>query len=246
MHHDASAGSAHPTFAPLLSAPDESAVIRMVLVIVVEQIDACEHASVRLRSGRRISRPAQASDATAAAADALQEELQEGPIFAWDGVGASVVFGDVAAEDRWTHWGNRAERELGIRSVLCAALRRDPFEYGVLAVYGRTRYAFHERTRRDIEDLAAYAGSALAARREIATLTSAVASRHVIGQAQGILMERFGMDADHAFSYLTRVSSTVERPVRDVAAHLAATGVIPTNEHERTRHSTGQSLRPKA
>jgi AmiR/NasT family two-component response regulator len=63
-----------------------------------------------------------------------------------------------------------------------------------------------------------------AAQAKIAQLEVAVEHRTVIGQAVGILIERYHVDADTAFDALTRVSSQTNRKVYDIAQELAATG----------------------
>jgi AmiR/NasT family two-component response regulator len=63
--------------------------------------------------------------------------------------------------------------------------------------------------------------------REIVTLREAVQTRDVIGQAKGILMERFLIDADAAFALLQRTSQETNTRVHDLAARLASTGKLP-------------------
>jgi hypothetical protein len=57
-------------------------------------------------------------------------------------------------------------------------------------------------------------------RREIDQLREALDSRGIIGQAMGILMERYGIDADRAFAVLKRYSQHRNRKLRDVARDL--------------------------
>ena len=56
-------------------------------------------------------------------------------------------------------------------------------------------------------------------------------SRGVVGQAQGILMERYKVTADEAFGLLVRSSSVTNRKLRDIADDLASTGTLPTDRH---------------
>jgi AmiR/NasT family two-component response regulator len=49
---------------------------------------------------------------------------------------------------------------------------------------------------------------------------SRLASRDVIGQGKGIVMERFGVDATHAFGMLAAISQDTNTPLRDLAARL--------------------------
>lgn len=52
-------------------------------------------------------------------------------------------------------------------------------------------------------------------------LMRAIATRDVIGQAKGVLMERFNIDADRAFALLTRLSQQTNTRVEQIARKLA-------------------------
>ena len=58
-------------------------------------------------------------------------------------------------------------------------------------------------------------------------LRRAVSSRDVIGQAKGILMERYKLTADQAFQVLARVSQQTNRRLADIAEELTQTGSVP-------------------
>ncbi|AFC55572.1 ANTAR domain-containing protein [Mycobacterium paraintracellulare] len=49
---------------------------------------------------------------------------------------------------------------------------------------------------------------------------SALASRDIIGQAKGVIMERFGIDAVEAFQLLTRVSQQSNIKLIEIARAL--------------------------
>ncbi|MBB5791074.1 ANTAR domain-containing protein [Jiangella mangrovi] len=61
----------------------------------------------------------------------------------------------------------------------------------------------------------------------IASLHLAVASRDLIGQAKGILMERYGLDSDQAFALLVRTSQTTNTKLADIAEHLVRSRRMP-------------------
>ncbi|GAB6983533.1 ANTAR domain-containing protein [Nocardioides pyridinolyticus] len=65
------------------------------------------------------------------------------------------------------------------------------------------------------------------ARERIEQLEAALESRTVIARAQGILMERYGVDADAAFAILKRTSNTMNVKVVDIAASLIETRRLP-------------------
>lgn len=74
---------------------------------------------------------------------------------------------------------------------------------------------------------AAHAAVAMSNEQERQSLRTAVSSREVIGQAQGILMERFRITADLAFRLLVMASQDTNRKLRDIADELTATGQLP-------------------
>ena len=58
-------------------------------------------------------------------------------------------------------------------------------------------------------------------------LRSAIATRTLIGQAQGVLMERLKLTPDQAFAVLSRLSQESNVKLREVARRLVETGEIP-------------------
>jgi AmiR/NasT family two-component response regulator len=62
---------------------------------------------------------------------------------------------------------------------------------------------------------------------EIESLKQALVTRDVIGQAKGILMERYRIQADEAFDRLRMASQHLNRKVHDLAVELASTGQWP-------------------
>ena len=57
-------------------------------------------------------------------------------------------------------------------------------------------------------------------------MQSAMASRAVIEQAKGILMERYKVTAEQAFTLLTHASQRSNVKLREVAEELTGTGVL--------------------
>jgi AmiR/NasT family two-component response regulator len=74
---------------------------------------------------------------------------------------------------------------------------------------------------------AAHAAVALRSAQDKQSLRIAMTTRNLIGQAQGILMERFKMTAEQAFAVLARVSQQTNVKLRDVAQRLIDTGQTP-------------------
>ena len=69
-------------------------------------------------------------------------------------------------------------------------------------------------------------------------------TRDLIGQAKGILMERFKITSGQAFTLLVRVSQHNNRKLRDIAAELANTGQLPPSPSTSAiRASAGAAMR---
>jgi hypothetical protein len=118
-----------------------------------------------------------------------------------------------------------------VRSVLAVALLPEVSAYqysGALNLYSRQPRGL-DRDAYDVALLlAAYASLAIAdtaavSRGELTAtqLRRAIASRDVIGQAKGILMQRRGINADEAFDLLRRFSQELNVKLAEVAALLA-------------------------
>ena len=65
------------------------------------------------------------------------------------------------------------------------------------------------------------------AEEHIAQLERALDNRVIIGQAEGLLMERMGLDAEEAIAYLKRASMDLNRKLVDIAAEIMHTRQLP-------------------
>ena len=71
---------------------------------------------------------------------------------------------------------------------------------------------------------AAHAATAFGAVREKEQLRAALTSRDLIGQAKGMLMERYQIDATAAFSLLARLSQDSNTKLVEIAAQIIEAG----------------------
>lgn len=208
---------------------DESrgqATVDAIVARAVDAVPVADGASLTIRRGRHDHRTLAATSRAARVVDQLQLAMQEGPCMTSTDACDWVRADEVARDERWPSWGPAAAR-LGVRSLLSVPLRVGGECIGALNLYAGRSGGFT-----DAEDVnaalfsAAHAAHALVAARVIDTLESTVASRHVIGVAQGVLVERFGLDVDQAFAVLRRVSTTEELQLSEVAREVLA-GVVP-------------------
>ena len=159
--------------------------------------------------------------------DELQYELGEGPC-----VGALrdtdvVSVGNVEADPRWPRWGPHISEHFDIRSAISFRLFTEGTTLAALNVYSKKPDAF---TQEDLVDglvVAAQAAVALSGALELDQLHQALRSRQTIGEAVGMLRERFDLTSDKAFAVLKRLSSQQNVKLVRVAQHIVDTGSLP-------------------
>ena len=158
--------------------------------------------------------------------DALQERLQQGPCLSaiWDE--ETVRVADVATDERWPDFAREAPA-LGVASMLCFRLFVEGDSLGALNLYASVPHAFDAEAEAVGQVFASHAAIALAGAEHEENLRAGLDSRDLIGQAKGILMERFKVTGPAAFTMLVEVSNRTNRKLVDVAGELARTGTTP-------------------
>jgi GAF domain-containing protein len=176
-----------------------------------------ELAGVMLVHRGGVVESASVSDPLVRRGDGLQMTLHEGPCLSAMSVADIAVIRRTADDPRWPAWGPAAH-EIGIRSVLSVRLARngdDPI--GSLNVYNHRTDGFTDADIETAQILARHASVALATVAKEQAMERALDSRTSIGQAQGIVMMRYGIEPDQAFDVLRRYSQANNIPLRDVA-----------------------------
>lgn len=118
----------------LLSQEDSSAAVQRLALVARDLVPSSVGAGTSLldESGERTSTGT--TDKVAAAADALQYELGEGPcLSAWATTAVQHIL-DTATENRWSEWCT-AVQGLGVRSVLSAPMVFKDSTIGAMKVY---------------------------------------------------------------------------------------------------------------
>jgi len=165
--------------------------------------------------------------------DQVQYAQDSGPCLEAATTGQVMELLDTSADERWGAFpGTAAQR--GIRGVLSFPLPPQELINGGLNVYARTSQPLDQSTRDLAARLAAYAVVPVSnmylyesAVERAEHLRAALDSRAVIDQAKGILMERFKLSADQAFSVLAQRSMASNTKVRDIAERFVETGELP-------------------
>jgi GAF domain-containing protein len=206
--------------------PGMEQTVEAVLQFALQAVD-CTHAGVVLARRGVLSGTAAVTHPVVEQADQLQLEHGEGPAVTAVAEGAdSVYVADTTVDQRWSTWSPKAAA-LGLRSVLALRLHANRITFGVLELFHTEPAAFDTDDVAVAHILARHASIAVAVAREEATLRRAVDARKLVGQAQGILMERFSVDADRAFAILRRYSQDNNVKLRDVAQRLIDTRELP-------------------
>jgi GAF domain-containing protein len=216
--------------ASVLFAPGAGATAaESILSLAVSTMDSCDEAG--LCSDLGMTAYASPSELMTLL-DGAQAQAGHGPCMeALAGLDAIYV-PDLLDDDRWPQFSPDAVR-LGIRSALAYRLSVQGKTVGALQLYARLPGAFNAHDRAQGLLFATYAGLALAqasaqaaAEHKSENLQIALSSREVIGQAQGILMERERITADQAFHLLQRSSQHLNRKLRTVAQDVVDTGTL--------------------
>ncbi|BBY31835.1 GAF and ANTAR domain-containing protein [Mycolicibacterium sediminis] len=154
--------------------------------------------------------------------DKLQMACLEGPCVQAALAETVVRTNDFRKETEWPNYSPKVV-ELGVLSGLSFKLYTADRTAGALNLFG------FEANDWDVEAetigmvLAAHAAAAIMASREGDQLQSALSTRDRIGQAKGIIMERFNVDDVQAFAMLRQLSQDSNVKLVDVAGQVIDT-----------------------
>jgi transcriptional regulator with GAF, ATPase, and Fis domain len=210
----------------LLGERSVEATLDAVVEWAVRTIDGCDHAGILTVSRRGEVTTAAATDDRIRLSDAAQGELREGPCYDALREGATFEIPDMAHETRWPRYAPRAV-QLGIGSGFGFQLSTGDDTLGALNLYAEAPHAFGEQARQVGTVFAAQAAVAMAWSHTEAQLRDAIASRQVIGEAIGILMERGRLTSERAFALLRGESQRSNVKLREVAERVVQTGEEP-------------------
>jgi GAF domain-containing protein len=148
--------------------------------------------------------------------DQVQYELSEGPCLDAMRHHTATAVADLRTDNRWPRFGPRAVAA-GVISQMGIEIFRQRSTVGGLNLYASRPSAFDDDTRHAAALFARHAGLALEKSLTITNLTEALQTRQSIGQAIGIVMQRYTLDEAQAFKHLVRISQTTNIKLRDVA-----------------------------
>ncbi len=209
----------------LQAEPNLDQTLRSIVSAAVANVDGADLAGITLvnRKGE-LNTPA-ATDELAREIDRVQYEVRQGPCLsaAWERL--TMLANDLRTETRWPSFARRAA-DLGVLAMLSFQLYVRNEEMGSLNLYSRTAGAFTGEDENTGLLFASHAAVALVGAQHEHNLIAALVGRDIIGQAKGILMERYQIHEMAAFAVLARTSQYNNRKLRDIAETLATTGTI--------------------
>lgn len=208
----------------LHAEPQEQRTLDRIVSLAVDTVDPADSCCVTLRRSNGELVTAAASDTVAREATELQELVGEGPYFAITSNLGMVSVDDLTIDRRWPQL-SRAAAGLGVRSML--SIRLDLHNASLTAslnLLAKEAYAFDPTDLAIASIFARHAASALDNARQGENLRAAARSRQIIGVAQGMLMQRFGVSLDQSFELLRRYSQTNNIKLRVLAERLAESG----------------------
>lgn len=199
------------------SGVDET--MQRIAEVARDSVPGFDHASITLkRDVGELFTQAATSDLVRRL-DGIQYEHEEGPC-----VDAIRAFPVVAVPhlphaQHWPQYVPAAARE-GVRSQLAVQLRGPKDALGGLNLYSTENFEIDSEAVHVAELLAIHAAIALSNAQHQGQLQDAIESRTVIGQAVGMVMERYQLDAGRAFDYLVRASSHANVKLRVIAQEV--------------------------
>ncbi len=201
---------------------DSDTVLAELAEHAAVEIPGAQYAGITVtRSGKHIETPA-ATHIYPLLLDKIQQRHKEGPCLtaAWEETIIHVA--DLETDERFPLYREDALAETPIRSIMAFQMFIAGQTMGALNVYADQPNVFDSESRNIGLVFAAHSSVAWNSARREDQFKKALASRDTIGQAKGMIMERYGVDAVQAFEVLRKLSQDSNVPLIKVAIELIA------------------------
>jgi hypothetical protein len=160
------------------------------------------------------------SHSNATKLDDIQRRTREGPCLAAAWRHEVIRVDDLASETRWPRFCAEALAETEVRSVLSFDLFADRRQMGALNFLSDRTHAFDEQSVEIGLIMATNTALAWTMLTRDEQFRGALASRDLIGQAKGMIMERFDIDSTAAFELLKKLSQNSNTSIAEISADL--------------------------
>jgi hypothetical protein len=152
--------------------------------------------------------------------DTVQQHFAEGPCLSDAWREDFIHIEDLTSDDRWPHYREAALARTPVRSVLSYRLFLHQKRMATLNFCSKRPHAFDAESIEIGQVFAAYTTVAWNALIREEQFRGALINRDIIGQAKGMLMERFNIDGPAAFELLRRLSQQSNDKLSDIARKL--------------------------
>ncbi|HEX5331822.1 MAG TPA: GAF and ANTAR domain-containing protein [Cellulomonas sp.] len=193
----------------------------------VGTVPGAQHASISMVKNRRQVTTTASTSELPRRTDQAQYDAGEGPCLDVLYKKQTVQVPDMATEQRWPGFSRRAS-ELGAGSMLSVQLFVEGDDLGALNLLSESPHAFNDDSEHVALLFASHAAVALIGAERQAQFRDALVRRDHIGQAMGIVMERYGLSAKRSFAVLARLSQDQNLKLHDLARHIVYTRTLPS------------------
>jgi hypothetical protein len=205
------------------SPPDIDTTLNELTAAAAASVPGAQHAGITVATRAKNVESASSTHPIAVLLDDIQGRHGEGPCLsaAWDQ--QIIRIDDMTTEGRWPLYCRDAMERTPIRSVLSFRLFVDHNAMGALNFYAEAPHAFGDEALEMGLLWATHTALAWTLVRRDKEFRSALATRDIIGQAKGVIMERYTVDSVQAFDMLKRLSQDSNTPLAEIAARLVGT-----------------------
>ena len=202
----------------ITASDDVAAILGRVTESAVDLIDGVDYADVMLIQDGQFWSVAP-TDPLVTHLDELQMELKEGPCLEAAVDDTITRCDDLERDERWPAFSGAAQAA-GVRGCLSFQLYTNRGGSGVLNLFSREPYAVDSEGEVIGAMLATHAAGLMVVVNRRKEFESALASRDLIGQAKGVLMNQFSIDSVRAFEMMVQQSQNTNTPVRIIAQQI--------------------------
>ncbi|WP_157979605.1 GAF and ANTAR domain-containing protein [Kribbella monticola] len=201
-----------------LTPGDLDHTLSRITVAAVEVLPEVDYASITVKHSDGRLETVAPTDDVLWGVDAAQYDLQEGPCYDAAVDTVHVVSPDLGADPRFPRYAATAVA-VGIRAQAGLRLFDAPRSQGALNLYSTAVGSFTDLG--SLGQLFTHQSAlAIGYAQEVDNLQVALQTRRTIGQAIGILMERYSLTDQRAFAFLTRLSQHGNVKLNRVAEQL--------------------------
>ena len=183
-------------------------------------VPGAQYAGLTMVSKKEGIRNVAATHPYVVALDDVQRNVQDGPCLTAAWGNHTVRVDDLSVDERWPAYRASAVELTPIRSIVSFQVFAGEHASGALNFFAERPHAFTDDAVELGLIFATHTAIAWGMLRRDEQFRSALISRDDIGQAKGMLMERFDIDAVRAFELLKRLSQDTNTPLHEIAKRV--------------------------